>query len=57
MKEKYRPSFAAILAQSDKKHLFRGIDQREMVGNSDGMDTGSDASLDFEDNYKERQKK
>jgi len=54
MKEKYRPSFAAILAQSDKKHLFRGIDQREMVGNSDGMDTGSDASLDFEDNYKER---
>ena len=57
MKDKYRPSFAAILAQSDKKQLFRGIDQREMNGNSDGMDTGSDESLDFADNYKERRKK
>ena len=55
MKDKYRPAFATILAQSDKKHLFRGIDEREMVQNSFNSES-DDESLAFVDTG-ENQKK
>jgi len=36
-RDKYRPAFAEILAHSDKKHLFRGVDERGGGGDDESQ--------------------
>ena len=58
MKDKYRPAFRDILAHSDKKHLFRGIDEQDYGSSGESDSDDGDAPSRTPDGYnRSKQKK
>ena len=57
MKDKYRPAFRDILAHSDKKHLFKGIDEQEYGSSGESDSDDGDAPSRTPDGYNRRKQK